>query len=121
MLKYAPAILVLLILAVCGVLQGSWSGRWTAGATNKEVAERVKRLPLAFADWDGREFEEDSRAIATPDEHYLQRGYLNVTSATRMSVLVGWGLPEQLLFNHTPLGCYPGKGYVVQGAPKNYL
>src|SRR5262249_14502530 len=86
-----------------------------------DTAELVERLPMTLGDWEGHADYANNRAIGTPGEYYITRTYHNRITGDTVSLLVGWGRPEPLLFNHTPRGCYPSHGYLLQGEPRKYV
>jgi hypothetical protein len=111
---------MLAALVGAGLLHGVWSGRWEGVERLEQVARKVKHLPVAIGDWDSSAAGADSLAVLPPGETNISRYYVNRKSGDAVSLLVGWGLPEPILFNHTPLGCYPGKGYVLLGSPRRH-
>jgi hypothetical protein len=111
-------ITVLALMIAGGVLQGIWTNRWhLQDESFRDHVDRMNRIPMTIGDWDGRE-ESDEQKLLPEEERgrSIVRNYVNRFDVTkRVSIYITYAPWGPLCFNHTPLGCYPGHGYKLDG------
>ncbi len=105
------------LIALCGVVHGQWTGRWSDLAeASEDAARRLSRLPSNLGDWEGRDGEMDAKAMKkTAVSGHLFRRYVHGATGEEVSVFLVCGRSGPISV-HTPDVCYRGAGYELIGA-----
>lgn len=108
-----PVAVVVVMMAVCTVLQGRWSERWGAPATPllNEWTSRLDQVPLEFGDWEGQEVAGNPEQLkASGAVGGVGRAYKNRETGETVSVFLVCGTSRKVTA-HTPDKCYVAAGF----------
>ena len=113
-----PVAIGALLIVICSIFQGVWTGRWGAGASADVVAftEAFQRIPLVIGErWRGEDNPEmdDLEREAAGAAGYLTRNYHNDETGEVVSVYMICGASRDVAI-HTPDKCYPGAGFRME-------
>jgi hypothetical protein len=103
------------LLAVNGLVQGLWTGRWS-GLTEHAVqaaGDRLQQIPMKVGGWDGEAVPSDQAAM--PEEVVGRNVTVRYTHRTTGQVVLAYlacGHTQKMEL-HTPLECYPANGFRV--------
>src|SRR3954465_12154686 len=84
------------LVALSGVAQGLWTGRWADAAEPKAALARLAALPRTVGEggWDGQEHASNPREVALSQvAGYVQRRYVHRQSGAGVMLLVVCGRP----------------------------
>jgi hypothetical protein len=120
MRRSLPLAAAILLLALSGVAQGLWTGRWGLLPDLTQAASRCGDVVMTLGDWEGEPAKMNERELAAAEVvGYASRHYINRRTGQSVTVLLICGRPGPLSV-HTPDICYAGAGYGVVGSPENY-
>ena len=108
--RLVPAAGAVVLVVLCGVVHGFWTGRWSAAAT-ADVAARLDGIALDLGDWQGQKLDVDSRSLEGM-AGVLYRRYVNRATGRAVTVYLVCGRPGPVAV-HTPDVCYGASGYEV--------
>jgi hypothetical protein len=119
MFRTTVAILVFLAFIGSGLLHGVWANRWGSDSDVEAYAQRLQDVPMTVGAWDGRpedvgELPYDLRGRT------LGRTYVNRIDGRVVVVRLVCGPKGTMLFNHTPLECFPAAGFAMVGKPAKW-
>ncbi len=108
------------LIAVSGLVHGTWTNRWRAAPELKSLATRFQSVPRQIGDWTAtsRSLPPREMAIAGAVGEALHV-YTNSAANQSISVMLLCGLPGNISA-HTPDACYPGAGYSL-GESQRYV
>jgi Protein of unknown function (DUF3485) len=108
-----PIAVVVMLMAVCTVLQGRWSERWGTPVTPmlEEWTSRLDQVPLDFGDWEGQEVAGNPEQLkASGAVGGVGRAYKNRETGDAVSVFLVCGTSRKVTA-HAPDKCYVAAGY----------
>lgn len=108
-----PVSVVVVMMAVCTVLQGRWSERWGSpvSPTLDEWTSRLDQVPLEFGDWKGQEVTGNPEQLkASGAVGGVGRAYKNRETGDAVSVFLVCGTSRKVTA-HTPDKCYVAAGF----------
>ncbi len=80
-------------------------------------AGTLAKLPLAIGGWSGKDDPLAAAVIEQTDtDDHLSRIYINRAASQSVSLWVGYGVQLRDLTPHRPEVCYPGNGWIADGA-----
>jgi len=115
-----PIAVVVLLMAVCTVLQGRWSERWGSPVSPllDEWTSRLDQVPLEFGNWEGHEVSGNPEQLkASGAVGGVGRAYKNRETGEAVSVFLVCGTSRKVTA-HTPDKCYVAAGYRMGVSPE---
>jgi hypothetical protein len=96
-----------------GLVHGFLSDRWSHLAEDdvREALSKLEEFPLHLGDWDGVPRQWVAFDQSTTEKDFITRAYTNRRDGSTVGMLIAAGLSRNLRQWHTPLQCYPAKGY----------
>ncbi len=120
-MKFAPFIVVAVILTVGTVLEGKLSDRWGQAKSERlaEFSKRLESVPLQVGDWQGVDQPVDQEQFKLSNcDNYVSRTYTNRDGQSVNVYLVSGSARHVTI--HTPDWCYVGAGYNMVYEPQQY-
>jgi hypothetical protein len=112
-----PYPIALLIVIGGGLLHGDRTGRWRNAHELEAAVQRLRRIPLEFGGWRGRDRVLDGRQLEIGEiAGYRWYDVENGQGRERFQVLVVCGRPGPIAV-HTPDVCYEASGYTAVELP----
>jgi hypothetical protein len=118
MLRVLAVVTAGLLIALPGLVQGVWSGRWSRSPDLERAVARLGSVPMRVGDWDGQDLELDRKQVVEGAglDGYLFRRYANRRDGREVEVILACGRPGPASV-HSPDVCLPSAGYEVVAAP----
>jgi hypothetical protein len=117
MLRALPLVAVAALLALAGLVQGLWTGRWHTSHALEGALARLDAVPLTVGDWQGRALETDEeQRVQAGAAGCLHRRYEDRRTGEVVSILLVCGRPGPVSV-HPPDVCFRGAGYEPAAAP----
>lgn len=112
MLRILPAMVGVVLLVACGVVQGLWTDRWGVSNEPRTSASKLAHVPKTIGDWETyKEPPIDETDLAVGEiAGYLDRLYLNRRTGKGLAVLCVCGKPGPI-GQHPPTVCFIGAGF----------
>jgi hypothetical protein len=115
MTRLLPAAVALPLLILSALYQGSRSGRWEFTDDLDKAVDRLERMPLTLADWDGTEVDKNlSQDVRWTTGAFRTIRFVNRTDGQMVLVTLVCGRPGPLAL-HPPTICLPAAGYKQLG------
>jgi hypothetical protein len=101
------------ILLAGGLVHGFLSDRWSPLGDDlvQEARGKLDEFPYHVGDWDGVQRHWNAFDQSTTENDFITRAYINRRDGTSVGMLIAAGHARNLRQWHTPLQCYPAKGY----------
>jgi len=114
-MRFLLVILTFAAVILPGLAHGVWSCRWAWSNEPFASAEKLKHVPLFFADWDAKEIKIPTAQIKQSEvAGFLARRYTHRFTRNQIQVFLACGRPGPVSL-HTPDICYAGAGYRMEG------
>jgi hypothetical protein len=120
MLRLLTLVTAGLLIAVPGLLQGIWSGRWSQSQQLEQAVARLERVPVNIGEWKGYSLELERRQVeGTELAGCLVRRYENQRDGRVASVILACGRPGPVAV-HSPDVCLPSAGSDLVARPARW-
>jgi hypothetical protein len=118
MVRYFPAGVALVLIAVTALVQGNLSERWTKFPELQLYADQLINVPIEIGEWRSKEHDQPSQRVleAAGALGSLARDYTNDKGQT-VSVFLVTGRVQDM-FYHEPKRCYRASGFEMQEEPQ---
>jgi hypothetical protein len=110
MKRFLPPALAVVLVILCGVVHGYWTGRWS-GDRSAEVVACFDRVTLGLGDWQGHDLETPA-SLKEGMDGVLYRSYVQRSTGKAVTVYLVCGRPGPVSV-HTPDACYAASGFEV--------
>lgn len=106
-----------LLIALPGLVHGTWTGRWSRPQGVEQAVAALERVPRAVGAWEGQDLEIDRREVARAGlDGCLMRRYEHRRDGRQVVAILVCGRPGPVAV-HTPDICMPGAGFDLVAPP----
>ncbi len=114
LITYGSLCLLVGLTVISGLVQGKLTNRWGVPQDMQAAAERFKRIPTEFGEWQLQKEEKMSDLIVETLQcsGYINGSYVNRSTGEVVSAFVILGPPGPISV-HTPEICYSSKNYAI--------
>jgi hypothetical protein len=107
---------IAILLAAAGLVQGTWTNRWSSEKSAESGRDLLQLITEPVADFRPGDFFVIDQANVPEKTHITSRKFLPEKSGRGMTVSLAYG-PPGIVAAHTPDVCYLGNGYKLKSGP----